>query len=428
MEALSLFVLMIATFSQVASCEKLSTESKAIIAILKEFYSIESPKVDFIYYGLEGGKSEKLANEVLRHKPESISVSVSKGDVKNSWKNKLNSSSILLFDSAQNFRDHNISWLSDQHVRHKHLVYFPNTTANDVKHIQDGFSIDNVNFLVNESESSIDLATSFMFYKSCRSLSVHIINSFKVCDMKWNSSIFFPNKYSNFRGCSLLTFSSRSTVTLAQMNIIKSFAKSTNATLFYIVARYIKGKVNMSNVDLMLDTATWSIAYNSTNTLTYPYYIDHWVFLIPPGELYTQFEKVFLPFQPEVWISIVVFLLFSVVVIQLIKLTSENFQSLVFGRNVQTPTINITSTFLTGVQLKVPEKTFARFLFINFVVWSLIFRTCYQSELFKYLQNDMRKPEPRTIVELIKNNFTFIGNGFLDKEISAIAESNALPR
>lgn len=49
-------------------------------------------------------------------------------------------------------------------------------------------------------------------------------------------------------------------------------------------------------------------------------------------------------------------------------------------------------------------------------------RACYQSELFKYLQSDKRKPEVKTIVEMIERNFTFYDSGYL------IADAHSLPK
>jgi hypothetical protein len=47
-----------------------------------------------------------------------------------------------------------------------------------------------------------------------------------------------------------------------------------------------------------------------------------------------------------------------------------------------------------------------------FVIWSLIIRTCYQSTLYKNLQQDMRKPVIKTFEKLNEKNFTiFLNHG-----------------
>lgn len=85
-----------------------------------------------------------------------------------------------------------------------HLVYIKDVTVRDIKRIKDGFSIDNVGFLVNESEESIALDTSFMYTQTaCRSNQFRIINKFQKAKMEWANKTFFLDKYSNFHGCDL---------------------------------------------------------------------------------------------------------------------------------------------------------------------------------------------------------------------------------
>jgi len=55
----------------------------------------------------------------------------------------------------------------------------------------------------------------------------------------------------------------------------------------------------------------------------------------------------------------------------------------------------------------VPRRNFARFLLMLFIIWSLIFRTCYQGLLFEYLQGDGRKPPIKSIKELLSRNLTY---------------------
>lgn len=136
-------------------------------------------------------------------------------------------------------------------------------------------------------------------------------------------------------------------------------------------------------------------------------------FLIPPGEPYTLVEKMFMMFDFAVWIGIVITLLSAFIAIQVFNMLALNIQNFIYGRNIRTPTMNLISIFLTGGQCKIPARNFARFLLTLFIFWSLIIRTCYQSELFKYLQADLRKPIVQTIDELIEKNFTFYGSDMM---------------
>lgn len=151
------------------------------------------------------------------------------------------------------------------------------------------------------------------------------------------------------------------------------------------------------------------ISRGSSYTISVPYNVVPFLSTVPPGELYTPLEKMFLIYDYEVWIGIVVTLLFVLMTVQVISLTSTKIKKFVFGRDVSSPTMCLISTFLNGDQHQLPGRNFARFNLLLFIFWSLIIRTCYQSTLYAYLQSDMRKPAFTTIEELRDNNFTSYG-------------------
>lgn len=109
-------------------------------------------------------------------------------------------------------------------------------------------------------------------------------------------------------------------------------------------------------------------------------------------------------FEIEVWVAIIVTLLTAFLSIRVIGLLSVKVQD---GKNIKTPTLNVASIFLNGGQIKVPLGSFARFLLVLFIIWSLIIRTCYQSILFEHLQADMRKPTYTTVAEFKDAGFSF---------------------
>ena len=67
------------------------------------------------------------------------------------------------------------------------------------------------------------------------------------------------------------------------------------------------------------------------------------IFLVSQPALYTQFEKIFLPFQIEVWIWLMVSLAIGVLVIFLLNFTSKHTQKFIFGLRVNTPALNLLS-------------------------------------------------------------------------------------
>lgn len=386
-------------------CESVRSKSLApfaINSILREYFASE-PEIDVIYFGVKGGASETLAEEILRNNPKTITVQVSKGDKESSWNGRLNISSIAIFDSSQNFKEtvEEIKWVRNPTKRHKHLVYAPQLSRNDIlRNVPDGFLIDHVNFLMHETEKSIELVSSFMFTKrECHSNQLVTINQFMGNTKRWESSDFYPRKYQNLHGCTLK---------------VKVYPSSKFTDGLKTVAKSYNFKTRLSDAEDFHDhDLILKQNYNNVNTKRFitsvPHNIDRVTFAIPQGELYTPLEKMFLMFDFEVWVAITIFLSIGLATIQVINCMSVEIRNFVFGRKIQTPTLNMVSIFLNGGQLKVPGRNFARFIFILFIIWSLIIRTCYQSILFNLFQADPRKPQVQSIDELVERGFTLYG-------------------
>lgn len=429
MKTSSFFLILFIT--KVLSCDKENENSiaYAINGILNGYFALHSPKVDLIVYGLFQ-KSEKIVEKLLTIKNDAVSIKILTGSLNNRWKNKLNISSILLFDSRQNFKEfyNNITWQDGKGSSFKHLVYYPNSAILDFAQIRDGFLIDNVNFLYCVKKQPIFLIQSYMFTPAwCRRLEFHSFNNFNVRTKKWKNSVFYPQKYLNFYDCNLRTIAQGSeALAITSFKILEAFAKSRNARIS--VRKVSKNvKVKPEDFDFHATAAAISVDNNGT-VISHPFIIDYWIFFIPPGELYTPLEKMFLPFHEDVWIAVIVTLSIGIVVTKCIELTSKNLRMFMFGNNISTPTVNFVATFLNGVQAKVPNRNFARFCLMLFIGWCLVIRTCYQSELYKHLQSDKRKPEVKAIEEMIRKNFTFYDSGYLMGTINEIAAKNGLKK
>jgi len=127
---------------------------------------------------------------------------------------------------------------------------------------------------------------------------------------------------------------------------------------------------------------------------------------IPPGDLYTSFEKVILPFDVETWISLVITIMSAVGTILIINRFSSTVKTIFYGLKVQNPIFNITRGFFGIGQTTLPDGSFARLILVSFLFWCLVIRTAYQGKLFEFTTTAIRKPEMRTLEELRNNNFT----------------------
>lgn len=383
-----------------------SMASLAISEVLSSYFAESVWKVDLIFYGSKNGESENLVEEIFRHQTSSTTLTVSRGGVNHPWRNQLKVSSILAFDSLKNFQQvsKDIRWQTRKDLRLKHLVHIPNVTIADLERIQDGFSIDNVDFLVNDDNKSMELVSGFMFSsEKCRSNKFVVINRFERATMRWETPDFYPAKYQNFHGC-LLTVARAHRDGIVE-EILRSHAQSCN---FKLEFERENAKTKNNGIDLL---ATSQI--NGWNTVTvtgYAFDIESIKVFVPPGESYSQLEKMLLPFDQETWISILVTVATALLTIQVISFCSIKVRNFVFGQNNTTPTMNLLDIFLNGGQIKVPTRNFARFLLVLFIIWSLIVRTCYQSKTFETLQVEVKKPRIRTIAEIVENDFTLVGD------------------
>lgn len=405
-------------FNKLVICEKSrnfkSLAKFAIHGVLFEHFVKESHKVDIIYYGNKTSDSLNLITNLTQSNLNaSIALHLVQSAKSKLWKNKLSTSSLLVFDSSEVFKEtcKNITWQTNKKRRLQHLVYVRNGTVKDIEeNIKDGFMIDSVGFLINETVNSIDLVASFMFSAyACRSNQLVTINRFWRKTMKWENSTFYPNKYQNLHGCTLAVVRTAARRPAGQiLSILATLSKALNFVIQHKTSTaLIQLHLNLSAFDL---TAELYIFYPQIKGISSVEFLHSvMTFAVPPGELYSPLEKMFIMFNVDVWIGIIITLALAIITTQFINALSVKVQDFVYGRNIQTPILNVLSIFLTGAQYKVPGRNFARFLLILFIIWSLIIRTCYQSKLYECLQADMRKPEMKTFDEIKDKDLILLG-------------------
>jgi hypothetical protein len=319
---------------------------------------------------MRNGQGEKTIEEFSRLGTPSLPMRISRDTRKHpkSEELKLIMPTVLLFDSTTNFnRTHkNIVFKHNNATNHPHLVHIHNATFDDIQAAaMKNFSIDKTIFLFNESKHSIDLATSFMFSPGvCHANQFKVINRFTRRQMKWENSTFFVEKYRNFHGCTL-EFRKEYLVEGITM-LYADLAKELNFTM---------KAVESFNPQTAITFYIWvfsSTAINSFNFHTIQF--ESRKIFIPPGEVYGDFEKMFLPFDLLTWILISLTIVLSVLAVVVIKFTPLEVQNLVFGRNNRSPLLNLIAIFINGGQDEAVHENAPRMLILSLVLWSLIFR------------------------------------------------------
>lgn len=389
--------------------EMQSFTSKAIAEIVVELAK-SSGSVNIITHWNKSSSNKEVYDAVLQRISESGVTKVLQ-DIE-PWNYKLNTSTLLMFDSPQSFQEiaPKIVWQTDPQECHKHLVSAAGLTFKDVETFLSSAGVTEigcVNFLVDENKKSIDIAQQAMFSaQACRESTLTIVNRFEKSTMRWRHSDFYP-KYQNLHGCPLV---------VAYVNGLNSPAIKSAIEIMSIVRNFTivrkECKFNSDNIVPFRFDFIESFHESREENIAHsiPLNFETIFIIIPPGESYNQFEKMFMMFEYEVWLAIAITLCAAFCTIFLLNLLPKSLKEIIMGSNITSPGLNLISTFLVGGQHQLPRRSFARFLLLLFILFSMIIRTCHQSLLFKLLQADLRKPRLQTYHELQEKNFTFYGS------------------
>lgn len=140
---------------------------------------------------------------------------------------------------------------------------------------------------------------------------------------------------------------------------------------------------------------------------TTPYTNQHIAFIIPPGAALTSLEKFVKPLGYYTWLLLIIYITVGLIVIYCIGKGSTKLQEFVFGSGVKDPYINVVVAIFGGSQTVVPQRNFARFLLMMFILYCLVMRTLYTGSLYRFLQSKVYHKEAQSIDEMIKKEFEF---------------------
>jgi hypothetical protein len=99
---------------------------------------------------------------------------------------------------------------------------------------------------------------------------------------------------------------------------------------------------------------------------------------IPPGEVYSEYEKMWLPFESWTWIAIAAVVVAGFATIFIVKFFS-NLHQMLFGGNNRSPFMNFIDIVINGGQNTNFSENVPRMMLLNMLLWSLIFRQEYSS-------------------------------------------------
>lgn len=153
----------------------------------------------------------------------------------------------------------------------------------------------------------------------------------------------------------------------------------------------------------------FALTYNRNQYMSssLSYYSSPLVLVVPPGNSLPPIEKLLGPFEPIIWYLVVTVILISFLCIKIVTLSDKSIQHFVFGRNVESPYMNVFSIFFGISMKKLPNRNFARTLFLLFTIYCFIVRNSYQGSLFRFLRTSFRGKEIEAIDDAVEKDFTF---------------------
>ena len=333
---------------------------------------------------------------------------------------------IFLFDTLINYQILKERFLEYQYYAGRsnlnHLVHCGDASQENINKIISRNTYES--FLLDQNHQVSLHAMTMFTRKQCRPERLVEFNQFSSLERKWKTEKFIIPRIQNFHGCTLwIEFAEK------QMPFLKIYRNEDKTFPEGVIIDMLNALSTHYNFTYLYDQAAEeyfsepptlelkkpdfligeSIINGFHNPSSYPIYSASDVCVVPPGELYTSWEKLFMPFDRPTWMCLGTIFAAAFLVILLLK--AKKFTSLhefIIGSNMTTPTLNVVAIFMGIGQIVLPQRNVSRFFFMVFILFSLIMRTAYQGKYFEFLTSDMRRKPIQTIEELKEKNFTAI--------------------
>ncbi|CRK90115.1 CLUMA_CG003833, isoform A [Clunio marinus] len=325
------------------------------------------------------------------------------------------------------------------------LIILPKCENHDFEKFFDflwNLRIVNVNIICAKTNQSVSVFSFMPFTQNnCRDTKPILINQYQNGKFIKPSNFFDPLKIKDMKGCPVrvaLTNSSEA-VFYTSMEKNKNKICGPDIKLISTLSKALNFKLNFTFIGhsgflfengtsegpfrvLLDENADLAVGYWWLKTVrmkffssTVSYAQQPLIFIIPPGKPVTHLERLISAFSLQSWICIGLFYLIGSLVILFVQLKSPCVQEFVFGAGVTSPMFRMFSVFIGDTLNNLPKRNFARFLLMNFIIFTLIIRTVYQGSYFRQMRTFRHHKEVASINEMIEKYFYFYSNpGMID--------------
>lgn len=346
---------------------------------------------------------------------------------------------VLFFEVERDFVEtfENFS-TSDLNVNGFFIVVFANQTVNvNESLILDVFwkkSFYNVDILSESFDGSVALLTFFPFKENrCRIAESTQINRF--INQSWTNQEFFPEKMKNFYKCLIKFGTPPALLSYLQVKhydgsveyvgsdveILKLLADTMNFRIFLnyssipndwgVVfengsANGVLDQIVSGDSDMVIGFFLY-IERSKVLEHSSAYFFHPLVIIIPSGEPFTSLENLIRPFSYFAWLTMTITILGAFLCIFYFKNCSTTVQNLVFENDMHNSYYNLLMIIVGGSINTLPKHNFPRLLIMTFILFCLVVRTVYQSQMFNYLQAGDNKKMVKTLEDMDERGFDF---------------------
>lgn len=141
--------------------------------------------------------------------------------------------------------------------------------------------------------------------------------------------------------------------------------------------------------------------------LLYPLFYHQTSFVMAGvhGEPFSALEKLYIPFAANTWLATSILLLLATVAITVIKWFSPIYRHFLQGITNNMPFFNMIATFMGVPATRMSSRNFGRYIFVIWLMATMILRNSYHGVLFNILHQNSMHPPPRTIDQLVVQQF-----------------------
>lgn len=245
--------------------------------------------------------------------------------------------------------------------------------------------IGHYSYFIIETSKEIQFRTLEWFTKSgCDEQQSILISSYSKSKRKWSKDFKVEEKFKNFHNCTLEVFSQIYRFSI--LNFLNAFDKLLRLRPFEVkIVEAIAGHGNFNPKFNWLGSEDFLHVYylprifvlNDECHVGSVFWEDFVAFSTSPAESYSSYEKLFLPFDRITWCLLFAVFVCAFVTIFVVSRMSKQVQNLIFGENVESPTMNVIGLFYGLGQTTLPRANFARFILIVYMMFCVIINTAY---------------------------------------------------